>query len=313
MTFLLETGCLSEAQQVVLIFAFYSQNLIGLPLSAISNARSAVGRKKQQSPNQPRKNMKYRCLIIDDEMLARDVIRTFVQHDLAIEITDEAANGSEAVVKILQHRPDVIFLDIQMPELDGFEVLREVWPHHQPFVVFTTAFDQYALRAFEVNAIDYLMKPFDEIRFHQSLGRLKERLSQKSQPRIEELVNSLLRDQKEKEENYLQRLLVKEAGKMYLVKTDDITHFSADGNYISVYTIQKKVYTIYESLGSLENRLDPSVMIRVGRSNIVNMNFISELETYFNGEYIIHLSTGEKVKWTRGYRDNIKVFVTRMG
>ncbi len=257
--------------------------------------------------------MKYRCLIIDDEVLARDVIRTFVQHDHSIEITDEAANGPEAVVKILQHRPDVIFLDIQMPELDGFEVLREVWPHHQPFVVFTTAFDQYALRAFEVNAIDYLLKPFDEIRFHQSLGRLKERLSQKSQPRIEELVNSLLRDQKEKEENYLQRLLVKEAGKMYLVKTDDITHFSADGNYISVYTAQKRVYTVYESLGSLENRLDPSIMIRVGRSNIVNMNFISELETYFNGEYIIHLSTGEKVKWTRGYRDNIKAFITKMG
>ncbi|HWV29356.1 MAG TPA: LytTR family DNA-binding domain-containing protein [Dyadobacter sp.] len=257
--------------------------------------------------------MKHRCLIIDDEVLARDVIRTFVQHDHSIEITDEAANGPEAVVKILQHRPDVIFLDIQMPELDGFEVLREVWPHHQPFVVFTTAFDQYALRAFEVNAIDYLLKPFDEIRFHQSLGRLKERLSQKSQPRIEELVNSLLRDQKEKEENYLQRLLVKEAGKMYLVKTDDITHFSADGNYISVYTAQKRVYTVYESLGSLENRLDPSIMIRVGRSNIVNMNFISELETYFNGEYIIHLSTGEKVKWTRGYRDNIKAFITKMG
>lgn len=256
--------------------------------------------------------MKYRSLIIDDEVLARDVIRTFVQHDHSIEIADEAANGSEAVVKILQTKPDVIFLDIQMPELDGFEVLREVWPHHQPFVVFTTAYDQYALRAFEVNAIDYLLKPFDEIRFHQSLGRLKERLSQKSQPRIEELVNNLLRDQREKEENYLQRILVKEAGKMYLVKTEDITHFSADGNYISVYT-PLKVYTIYESLGSLENRLDPSIMVRVGRSNIVNMNYITELETYFNGEYIIHLSTGEKVKWTRGYRDNIKAFLTKLG
>jgi two-component system, LytTR family, response regulator len=282
--------------------------------SAVGGRWSAVGgASRHKKSKQPRKkNMKYRCLIIDDEVLARDVIRTFVQHDHSIEITDEAANGSEAVVKILQTRPDVIFLDIQMPELDGFEVLREVWPHHQPFVVFTTAFDQYALRAFEVNAIDYLLKPFDEIRFHQSLGRLKERLSQKSQPRIEELVNSLLRDQKDKEENYLQRLLVKEAGKMYLVKTDDITHFSADGNYISVYTPQK-VYTIYESLASLESRLDPAIMIRVGRSNIVNMNFISELETYFNGEYIIHLSTGEKIKWTRGYRDNIKAFLTKMG
>jgi two-component system, LytTR family, response regulator len=257
--------------------------------------------------------MKHCCLIIDDEVLARDVIRNFLKHDHSIEVVDEAANGSEAVLKILTHRPDIIFLDIQMPELDGFEVLKQVWAHHQPFVVFTTAFDQYALRAFEVNAIDYLLKPFDELRFHQSLGRVKERLSQKSQPRIEELVNNLLKEQQpQKEENYLQRILVKEAGKMYLVKTEDISHFSADGNYISVFT-RLKVYTIYESLGSLELRLDPSVMIRVGRSNIVNMNYITELETYFNGEYIIHLSTGEKLKWTRGYRDNIKAFLTKIG
>ena len=223
--------------------------------------------------------MTYCCLIIDDEILARDVIRTFLWGDSSIRVVDEAANGTEAVIKILQHKPDIIFLDIQMPELDGFEVLKEVWPHHQPFVVFTTAYDQYALRAFEVNAIDYLLKPFDEIRFHQSLGRLKERLSQQAQPRIEELVNRLLQEQKEeKEGNYLQRILVKEAGRMYLVKVEDITHFGADGNYISLFTATK-TYTIYESLNSLENRLDPTLMIRVSRSNIININCIAELET----------------------------------
>lgn len=257
--------------------------------------------------------MKHCCLIIDDEILARDVIRTFLKDDMNIDVVDEAGNGSEAVIKVLQHRPDIIFLDIQMPELDGFDVLKEIWPHHQPFVVFTTAFDQYALRAFEVNAVDYLLKPFDEIRFHQSLGRVKERLSQKAQPRVEELVNSLFKEQRERKGgDYLQRILVKEAGRMYLVKLADITHFSADGNYISLHTSQK-IYTIYESLGSLEGRLDPSVMIRTSRSNIVNMNYISELENYFNGEYIVHLSTGEKIKWTRGFRDNIKAFLARIG
>src|SRR5690606_21505317 len=115
-------------------------------------------------------------------------------------------------------------------------------------------------------------------------------------PRIEELVNNLMREKQSKADSYLERILVKETGKMYFVKISDISHFSADGNYISVYTAQK-TYTIYESLGSLEIRLDPSVMVRVGRSNIVNMNYITELETYFNGEYIVHLSTGEKVKW----------------
>lgn len=257
--------------------------------------------------------MTYCCLIIDDEILARDVIRTFLSADSTIRVVDEAANGTQAVIKILQHKPDIIFLDIQMPELDGFEVLKEIWPHHQPFVVFTTAYDQYALRAFEVNAIDYLLKPFDEIRFHQSLGRLKERLSQQSQPRIDELVTRLLNEQKEnKEGDFLQRILVKEAGRMYLIKVEDITHFGADGNYISLHTLTK-TYTIYESLTSLENRLDPSLMIRVSRSNIVNINFISEMETYFNGEYIVHLAGGNKVKWTRGYRDTIKAFLAKMG
>jgi len=257
--------------------------------------------------------MKHSCLIIDDEILARDVIRTFLQADPSIHVTDEAANGTQAVIKILQHRPDIVFLDIQMPELDGFEVLKEVWPHHQPFVVFTTAYDQYALRAFEVNAIDYLLKPFDEIRFHQSLGRVKERLSQQAQPKVEELVNRLLHDQREGNEgHFLRRILVKESGRMFLVKLDDIIYFGADGNYISLHTAQK-TYVIYESLSSLENRLDPAVMIRTSRSNIININFISELETYFNGEYIVHLTNGEKIKWTRGYRDNIKAFLTRTG
>lgn len=179
----------------------------------------------------------YRSLIIDEEPLARRVIRSFLQTDSSIIVIDEACNGSEAVAKILQHRPDLIFLDIQMPELDGFEVLKEIWPYHQPFVVFTTAYDQYALRAFEVNAIDYLLKPFNEVRFHQALGRAQERLTQQTQPRIEALMNQLLTEQAAQPRgSYLQRILVKETGRMYLVKTDDISYLDADGNYITLHT-----------------------------------------------------------------------------
>jgi two-component system LytT family response regulator len=256
--------------------------------------------------------MKYCCLIIDDEILARDVIRTFLESDPSVKVVDEACNGTEAVIKILQHRPDLIFLDIQMPEFDGFEVLKEIWPHYQPFVIFTTAYDQYALRAFEVNAIDYLLKPFDEIRFHQSLGRIKERLSLQSQPRVEALVNHLIRQQSaEPASHYLQRLLVKETGRMYLIKTEDISHFDADGNYITLHVSSRR-YTFYESLSSLEPRLNPADFIRVSRSYIVNVNYILELETYFNGEYIVHLTSGEKIKCTRGYRDNMKEFLAKM-
>jgi two-component system LytT family response regulator len=257
--------------------------------------------------------MMHSCLIIDDEVLARDVIRTFLEADPLIRIVEEASNGSEAVLKILQHRPDIVFLDIQMPGFDGFEVLKEVWPHHRPFVIFTTAFDQYALRAFEVNAIDYLLKPFDEIRFHQALGRIKDRLGSQSQPKMEALVSKLI-NQKPGEAGggYLLRVLVKESGKMFLVKTEEISHFDADGNYITVHTAQKR-FTIYESLSSLEPRLNPQDFFRISRSYIINVNYIAELESYFNGEYIVHLTTGQKLKCTRGYRENMKEFLSKMG
>ncbi len=260
----------------------------------------------------------YRSLIIDDEPLARRVINTFLQTDPTISVVDEAGNGTEAVIKILQHRPDLIFLDIQMPELDGFEVLKEIWPHHQPFVVFTTAYDQYALRAFEVNAIDYLLKPFNELRFHQALDRVKERLTQHTQPRIEALVNQLMAEQATQPHgNYLRRILVKETGRMYLVKTEDISYLDADGNYITLHTANRgdrpERHTIYESLTSLETKLDPADFVRINRSYIVNLNYIATVETYFNGEYIVHMKTGQQLKWTRNYRENLKAFYAKAG
>jgi two-component system LytT family response regulator len=253
----------------------------------------------------------YRSLIIDDELLARGVIRTFLQDDPSIDVVGEATNGAEAVISIIQHKPDLIFLDIQMPEMDGFDVLKEIWPHHQPFIIFTTAYDQYALQAFEVNAIDYLLKPFNEIRFHQALGRAKERLSQQTQPRIEALVSQLLADQGgQPKGDYLRRILVKETGRMYLVKADDVNYIDADGNYITLH-IGAERHTIYESLTSLETRLDPTDFVRIHRSYIVNLNFIASVETYFNGEFIVHMKNGQQLKWTRNYRDNLKSFYAK--
>ncbi|QDK77712.1 response regulator transcription factor [Spirosoma sp. KCTC 42546] len=261
----------------------------------------------------------YRSLIIDDEVLARGVIRTFLKADPSIVVVDEAGNGTEAVIKILQYRPDLIFLDIQMPELDGFEVLKEIWPHHQPFVVFTTAYDQYALKAFEVNAIDYLLKPFNEMRFHQALGRVQERLAQQTQPRIEALVNQLMADQTTQPKSaYLRRILVKETGRMYFVKTNDIMYLDADGNYITLHTatssdgyVGVERHVIYDSLTSLETKLDPTDFVRIHRSYIVNLNYIDEVETYFNGDYMVKLKNGQQLKWTRNYRDNLKAFYSK--
>ncbi|GAB3262410.1 LytTR family DNA-binding domain-containing protein [Larkinella harenae] len=254
----------------------------------------------------------YRSLIIDDELLARQAIRTLLQSVPAFQVVDEAANGTEAILKILQHRPDLIFLDIQMPERDGFGVLKEIWAYHQPMVVFTTAYDQYALRAFEINAIDYLLKPFNEIRFYQALNRAQERLAQRAQPQVEALMGQLLRDESNQSDGaYLRRILVKETGKMSLVDTDGILYFDADGNYITLHT-EDRNHLIYESLTNLETRLDPATFVRIHRSHIVNLDYVTEIETHFNGEYMVKLRTGQQLKWSRSYRDNLKAFYTRV-
>lgn len=251
--------------------------------------------------------MSYRALIVDDEPISRRIIHTFLRDDPALEVVGEAANGTEAVLQILQLRPEVVFLDVQMPGLDGFEVLREVWPHHQPFVVFTTAYDSYALRAFEVSATDYLLKPFDRLRFQQAVERVKKHLSQRHDAVAGHPLQSLLAAVAPSAPAFLQRILVKDQRRLFLVKTADILYFEADRNYISVHTAGK-THLIYQSLTQLEPQLAPLDFTRISRSCIVGLNHIEELETYFNGEYLVKMRNGETLKWTRNYRDNLSSY-----
>ncbi|MCC3153208.1 LytTR family DNA-binding domain-containing protein [Hymenobacter sp. BT770] len=250
--------------------------------------------------------MSYRALIVDDEQISRRIIHTFLRDEPAVEVVGEAANGTEAVLQILQLRPDLVFLDVQMPELDGFEVLREVWPHHQPFVVFTTAYDAYALRAFEVSATDYLLKPFDRLRFQQAVERVKQALAPRRaaapRPALPPLLAAV-----GPPPGFLQRLLVKEQRRLFFVKTADILYFEADRNYLRVHTATG-THLIYQSLTQLEPQLAPLDFTRISRSCIVGLNHIAELETYFNGEYLVKLHNGETLKWTRSYRDNLSAF-----
>ncbi|AIZ65469.1 LytTR family transcriptional regulator (plasmid) [Hymenobacter sp. DG25B] len=252
--------------------------------------------------------MSYRALIVDDEQISRRIIHTFLRDEPAIEVVGEAANGTEAVLQILQLRPDLVFLDVQMPELDGFEVLREVWPYHQPFVVFTTAFDQYALRAFEVSATDYLLKPFDRLRFQQALDRVKQHLAARISAASTQALQALLTEVDPPAPAFLQRLLVKEQRRLFFVKTADILYFEADRNYISVHTATH-THLIYQSLTQLEPQLASLDFTRINRSCIVGLNHIIELETYFNGEYLVKMANGETLKWTRNYRNNLPAFL----
>lgn len=255
----------------------------------------------------------YRTLIIDDELAAREVIRILLAPSPELTVVDEAANGLEAVQKILLHRPDLIFLDIQMPRLDGFGVLSQIWPDHQPTIVFTTAYDQYALQAFEVNAIDYLLKPFDELRFGQALGRALDRLGNRHQPKVENLLAQLLAEHTSpRAREYPPRLLVKEQGRMYFVDLSEVQYVEADGNYLTLHTAGGK-HIIYDSLTRLETRLDPTRFVRIHRSHIINLDFVREVETHFNGDHVVRLRNGAVLKWTRNYRENLLTFMNREG
>lgn len=256
--------------------------------------------------------MSYRALIVDDEPISRRIIHTFLQDEPAVEVVGEAAHGTEAVLRLLQLRPDLVFLDVQMPELDGFEVLREVWPYHQPFVVFTTAYDAYALRAFEVSATDYLLKPFDRLRFQQAVERVKQALAHRHAATTTLAPPPVLAALGPPAPAYLQRLLIKEQRRLFFVKTADILYFEADHNYISVHT-PTHTHLIYQSLTQLEPQLAPQDFARINRSCIVGLNYIAELEAYFNGEYLVKLHNGETLKWTRRYRDNLTSFRGPLG
>ncbi|MVN77570.1 response regulator [Hymenobacter sp. HMF4947] len=253
--------------------------------------------------------MSYRALIIDDEQLSRRIIRTFLKNEAAIEVIGEAANGPEAVLQILEHRPDLLFLDVQMPEMDGFAVLREVWAHYQPFVVFATAFDSYAIRAFEFSAADYLLKPFDHQRFGQAVARVKTQLDLRGSAGASQALRTLLATVAPSA-SYLQRLLVKDQRTLFFVRTADILYFEADHNYITVHTATK-THLIYDSLTKLEQQLAPHEFTRINRSCLVGLDHIESLEAYFNGEYWVKLRTGQTLKWTRKYRDNLQAFYHR--
>jgi two-component system, LytTR family, response regulator len=250
-------------------------------------------------------------LIIDDEPAAREIIRTFLAGMPHFTVTDEATNGHEAVSKILQHRPGLVFLDIQMPRFDGFTVLKKVWPEHQPAIVFTTAYDQYALRAFEVSAIDYLLKPFDEIRFKQAIERALDRLQDRSYVKIEALLNQLVNTPATPvQQGYLQRILVKDQSRMFFVDLSDVLYLDADGNYITLHTSASK-HIIYDSLTYLETRLDPSQFVRIHRSHIVNLAYVREIESLSNGDYKVLLKNGLILKWTRHFKENLQAFLKR--
>ena len=256
-------------------------------------------------------------LIADDEPAAREGMRHLLRRDPEIVVAGECANGREAARAIRSTAPDLVFLDVQMPELDGFAVLREIGVDRAPAVVFVTAYDQYALRAFEVHAIDYLLKPFTDDRFRESLERAKQQvrqgrlgdLSHKLAALLETYGESLPGDVAPPRRTYLERLAVKAHGKVTLLRAAEIEWIDAEGDYVRIH-VGKAWHLLRETMKNLELQLDPERFVRIHRSTIVNLEKVKELQPFFRGEYVVVLQNGTTLKLSRGYRDH---FQTRLG
>ena len=283
-----------------------------------------------------------RTLIVDDEPAARAGMRELLAADPEILVTGECASGEEAVAAIREAAPDLVFLDVQMPELDGFDVLRAVGVAGAPAVVFVTAYDQYALRAFDVHAIDYLLKPFTDDRFREALGRAKQQVRQGHLGELSERLAVLLEQlgdaqattranglapappapptlsvpsgnavrALEPRPTYLERLVVKSAGKVTLLRVDEIEWIDAEGDYVRIH-VGKAWHLLRETMKNLEARLDPTRFVRIHRSTIVNLERVKELQPFFRGEYVVVLNGGTTLKLSRGYRDTLEARLGR--
>ncbi len=231
-----------------------------------------------------------RVIIIDDERLAREELKSLLAQFSFIEIVDEAKNPEEGIAKIKEHKPDLIFLDIQMPGMNGFDMLKKL--DEIPKVVFVTAYDEFALKAFEVKALDYLLKPVDP-------ERLKETIQKVQQPE-EEFATTLnsLPAQKEKVLQAGDKIFIKDGEKCWFIDIAEVRMFESDGNYVKVYFDRFRPL-ILRSLNSLEDRLDPKLFFRANRKFIINLNWISSVENWFNGGLQVSLKDGEKVEISR--------------
>lgn len=244
-----------------------------------------------------------RTLIVDDEALARERIRNMLATDPLVSIVGECANGQDAVEAIQLNSPDLVFLDVEMPGMDGFAVLEALPPGGIPTIIFVTAYDQYAVRAFEVYALDYLLKPFDQERFDKALERAKSQISNQRSDTLNERILSALEEIKTRPV-HLERLVIKMNGHVFFIKAEEIDWLEAEGNYVRLHA-GKESYLLRDTITALESQLDPKRFIRVHRSAIVNIDRITELQPWFHGEYRIILGEGVQLTLSRTYREKL--------
>jgi two-component system LytT family response regulator len=256
-----------------------------------------------------------RVVIVDDEPAARAAIRTLLAGDPEVEIAGECADGRSAVDAISDLAPDILLLDVQMPEMDGLAVLRQVESTGLPVVIFVTAYDQYALQAFDVHAVDYLLKPFDDARFRQAVARAKQQARQGKLGALSQQLRALLEGVGEPAApgaggTYLRRLTIKSGGRVTIVPTRDIDWIEAEGDYVKIHA-GRAWHLLRETMKHIASQFDPASFVRIHRSTIVNVERIKELQPYFRGEYVVILQDGTKLKLSRGYKEQLETALGR--
>ena len=263
--------------------------------------------------------MTIRTILVDDEKLAIQGLMLRLQEFPDVEIIDTCSNGREAIRKIKTEKPDLVFLDIQMPGFDGFSVVKGVMEIEPPLIIFVTAYSEHAIRAFEANAVDYLMKPVEQDRLADALERVRTRLAEKRSAEEAEKLKTVLAevapdameaipDEAEPVGRFEKLINIKDKGQIFRVDVDSIERIEAAGDYMVVYTADNS-FILRETMKDLERRLDPRVFQRVHRSWIVNLNQVRQVKPHTNGECFLVLESGADVKVSRSYRDVVARFV----
>src|SRR5690349_14853721 len=250
--------------------------------------------------------VRIKALIVDDEPLARDRIREMLKEHPEVEVTGEARNGQEAIDFVTNHHPDLVFLDVQMPDLDGFDVLQNLDVARFPLVIFVTAYDQHALRAFDVHAVDYLTKPFDRKRFAEAVEQAKVFMKGAKEPDTARILSML--QELRAGTRYLERFAIKNGETVFCVLAEDVKSIEAQGNYVRL-NLAGSSHLLRDTLNNIESQVNPRMFVRIHRRTIVNIDRIKEVQTWARGEYRVVLITGAHYTLSRGYRQHFENFI----
>jgi two-component system LytT family response regulator len=250
-----------------------------------------------------------RVAIADDEPLARERLRSLLEGRERYDIVAECEDGAEALSALEEHEVELLFLDVQMPGLDGFQILESLDAGKLPIIVFVTAFNDYALRAFDVSAIDYLLKPFDRERFEKTLSRVEERLTGREKAEMSGELREFLRTlSTAATSSHVTRFPVRANGEIYFVRVEDVDWIDAEGNYVALHAAGRR-HLVRDTIKSLADRLDPAKFVRVHRSAIINVDRLRKLQPYFHGEYVITLQDGTTLTSSRTYSDRLRALL----